>query len=60
MAVIFVGEDLDVLLALSDRIMVLCSGRISGIVDAKSVTKEELGLMMTKHSDNTEDSGNDK
>lgn len=41
-AVVYVGEDLDVLLALSDRIMVLCSGRISGIVDAKSVTKDHF------------------
>ena len=47
-AVIFVGEDLDVLLELCDRIMVINSGNISGIVDAKSVTKEEIGLLMTK------------
>jgi len=47
-AVLFVGEDLDVLLELCDRIMVLCSGRISGIVDAKTATKEELGLLMTE------------
>lgn len=46
-AVVFVGEDLDVLLALSDRILVLCGGKVSGLVDARSVTKEELGLMMT-------------
>ena len=46
-AVIFVGEDLDVLMELSDRIMVLCHGKITGIVDAKSVTKDQIGLMMT-------------
>lgn len=46
-AVIFVGEDLDVLLALSDRIMVISGGKISGIVDARSTTKEEVGLLMT-------------
>ncbi|MCI8331393.1 MAG: ABC transporter ATP-binding protein [Clostridiales bacterium] len=46
-AVLYVGEDLDVLLALCDRIMVLCAGRMTGIVDAKSTTKEELGLLMT-------------
>ena len=46
-AVLYVGEDLDVLLALCDRIMVLCAGQVSGIVDAKSTTKEELGLLMT-------------
>ena len=47
-AVIFVGEDLDVLLELCDRIMVIGSGRITGIVDARSATKEQIGLMMTK------------
>ena len=47
-AVIFVGEDLDVLLALCDRIMVINSGAVTGIVDARSATKEEIGLMMTQ------------
>jgi simple sugar transport system ATP-binding protein len=47
-AIIFVGEDLDVLVELSDRIMVIGSGRITGIVDARSTTKEEIGLLMTK------------
>lgn len=47
-AVIFVGEDLDVLLNLCDRIMVICGGRVSGIVDARNTTKEEIGLLMTK------------
>ena len=46
-AVVFVGEDLDVLLELCDRIMVMCNGRVSGIVDARSATKETLGLLMT-------------
>lgn len=47
-AVICVGEDLDVLLELCDRILVLCGGRISGIVDGRTATKEGVGLMMTK------------
>ncbi len=47
-AVIFVGEDLDVLLDLCDRIMVISSGHISGVVDAKTATKEQIGLLMTK------------
>lgn len=47
-AVIFVGEDLDVLLELCDRILVLCGGKVSGIVDARKTTKEEVGLLMTK------------
>ena len=46
-AVLYIGEDLDVLLELCDRIMVLCGGRVTGIVDAQAVTKEQLGLMMT-------------
>ncbi|MFA7549740.1 MAG: ABC transporter ATP-binding protein [Sedimentibacter sp.] len=45
-AILFIGEDLDVLLELSDRIMVLCHGELMGIVDAKKTTKEEIGLMM--------------
>ncbi|MCD7775115.1 MAG: ABC transporter ATP-binding protein [Clostridiales bacterium] len=47
-AVIFVGEDLDVLIELCDRIMVINSGRVSGIVDGRSADKNEIGLMMTK------------
>jgi len=49
-AILFIGEDLDVLLELSDRIMVLCHGEMKGLVDAKETTKEELGLMMTGRS----------
>ncbi|MBE6789187.1 MAG: ABC transporter ATP-binding protein [Ruminococcaceae bacterium] len=47
-AVIFVGEDLDVLLELCDRILVIGSGCVTGIVDARTATKEEIGLLMTK------------
>jgi simple sugar transport system ATP-binding protein len=46
-AVLYIGEDLDVLLELSDRIMVLCGGHVSGIVDARTATKEQVGLLMT-------------
>ncbi len=46
-AVIFVGEDLDVLLQLSDRIMVLCDGHLSGIVDARQTDKNEVGRLMS-------------
>lgn len=46
-AVIYVGEDLDVLIELADRIMVLCGGKMNGIVDARKTTKEEIGLLMT-------------
>lgn len=47
-AVIFVGEDLDVLLELCDRILVINAGAVTGIVDARSATKEQIGLLMTK------------
>ncbi len=53
-AVVFVGEDLDVLLELCDRIMVICAGKITGIVDGRTVTKEEVGLLMTKTDVNAE------
>ena len=46
-AVFYIGEDLDVLLELCDRIMVICAGEITGIVDARNITKEKIGLMMT-------------
>jgi simple sugar transport system ATP-binding protein len=46
-SVIFVGEDLDVLVALCDRIVVLCAGRVTGVLDGKTATKEEIGLLMT-------------
>ncbi len=52
-AVIFVGEDLDVLIDLCDRILIICGGKISGIVDARNTTKEEIGLLMTKHGGET-------
>ena len=55
-AVIFVGEDLDVLLQLSDKILVLCGGQVSGIVDARKTDKNQVGMMMTRvgGSDNAE------
>ena len=53
-AVIYVGEDLDVLLALCDRILVICDGRVTGLVDARKITKEEVGLLMTKHEEVSE------
>lgn len=46
-AVMYVGEDLDVLLELCDRILVMFDGKVSGIVDARNTTKEEIGLLMT-------------
>lgn len=45
--ILFVGEDLDVMLQLCDKILVLCHGRVTGIVEGAMATKERLGLMMT-------------
>ena len=47
-AVIFVGEDLDVLIELCDRILVIGHGEVTGVVDGRTAKKEEIGLLMTK------------
>ncbi|MBE6913613.1 MAG: ABC transporter ATP-binding protein [Ruminococcaceae bacterium] len=47
-AVVYVGEDLDVLLELCDKILVLCGGKVSGIIDGRGATKRKVGMMMTK------------
>ena len=47
-AVVYVGEDLDVLLELCDRILVLCAGKVSGLIPGRGATKRKVGLMMTK------------
>ena len=52
--ILFVGEDLDVMMALCDKIMVLCHGKVMGLVFADRTTKEELGLMMTGALDLTD------
>ena len=54
-AVIYVGEDLDVLLELADRILVLCGGKVSGIVPGRGATKRDVGLMMTQLGGNKAD-----
>lgn len=55
--ILFVGEDLDVMMALCDKIMVLCHGKLMGVVHAHKATKEQLGLMMTGALDLTEANG---
>jgi simple sugar transport system ATP-binding protein len=50
-AIIYVGEDLDVLIALSDRILVIGDGEVRGLVDARKTTKREIGLLMTKKNE---------
>ncbi|MGI6280354.1 MAG: ABC transporter ATP-binding protein, partial [Acutalibacteraceae bacterium] len=59
-AVIFVGEDLDVLIELCDRIMVIGSGSITGIVDGRTTTKDEIGILMTKSANFAEDKNEGK
>lgn len=59
-AVIFVGEDLDVLIELCDRIMVIGSGRVTGIVDGRNTTKEEIGVLMTKSKSDSEKTGGEQ
>lgn len=54
-AVVYVGEDLDVLLELCDRILVLCGGKVSGIVEGKDATKNQIGMMMTRVGGNGSD-----
>ena len=49
-AILFIGEDLDVLMKLSDKIAVLYSGKIMGICEADKTTKEEIGFMMLGNS----------
>lgn len=46
-AVLYIGEDIDVLIELCDRIMVLCGGKVMGIVEARNAVREKIGLMMT-------------
>ncbi|MDR7522566.1 MAG: ABC transporter ATP-binding protein [Armatimonadota bacterium] len=45
-AILLVSEDLDEILALSDRVAVLFSGEIIGILDAAAADRERIGLMM--------------
>ena len=54
-AIIFVGEDLDVLIELCDRIMVVGSGKVTGIVDGRTADKSQIGLLMTKTQGGTAD-----
>ena len=53
-AVIFVGEDLDVLIELCDEILVINSGTVTGIVEGRGAIKEDIGLLMTKSTEKGE------
>ena len=54
-AVIYVGEDLDVLLELCDRILVLCAGKVNGIVPGRGAKKRDVGMMMTRLGGNSDE-----
>ena len=54
-AVIYVGEDLDVLLELADKILVLCGGKVSGLIPGRGAKKRDVGMMMTKLGGNSAD-----
>ncbi|MDD4688159.1 MAG: ABC transporter ATP-binding protein [Eubacteriales bacterium] len=58
-AVIFVGEDLDVLLELCDKILVIGGGKVADVIDGRTATKEEIGLLMTKstYDENSDENG---
>ncbi|WP_105035763.1 ABC transporter ATP-binding protein [Cryobacterium aureum] len=47
--VLLISEDLDELLGLADRIVVIFSGRLIGEVPAHTASRQELGLLMTGH-----------
>lgn len=53
-AIIYVGEDLDVILALCDRVLVLRDGEIAGIINCRETDKKEIGLLMTKNKNREE------
>ncbi len=55
--VLFIGEDLDVLMELCDRILILCGGRVTGIIHAGEATKEQIGLMMTGYTMDSKEVG---
>ncbi len=59
-AVIFVGEDLDVLVELCDRILVIGSGKVTGVVDGRKATKEQIGYLMTANSGVCDEGGDNQ
>jgi simple sugar transport system ATP-binding protein len=46
-AVLLVSAELEEIMKLSDRILVLYGGRVMGVIDRKDAAVEQLGLMMT-------------
>ncbi len=46
-AVLLVSAELEEVMALADRLLVIRDGKIAGEVDSRSTSVEEIGLMMT-------------
>ncbi len=55
LAILLISEDLDEIMALSDRIAVIYEGQIMGVVDADQATPEQLGLLMAGVREETEE-----
>jgi general nucleoside transport system ATP-binding protein len=53
-AVLLISEDLDEILALSDRIAVIYEGKIIAVLERDEATKEEIGLLMAGVTTSTE------
>ncbi len=57
--VILISFELDEVLALADKIVVMAEGQVTGIRDAKKVTKTELGLLMAGSTKDNKEVVND-
>lgn len=57
--ILFIGEDLDVLRELCDRLMVIHNGEVMDIVDPKTTSKDDIGLLMLGQKNEEEDINND-
>ncbi|EGO65033.1 sugar ABC transporter ATP-binding protein [Acetonema longum] len=47
-SIIMISSEMPELLGMSDRIMVMCEGRITGIIDGKTATEEEIMRLATR------------
>ncbi|WP_296745005.1 ABC transporter ATP-binding protein [Mesorhizobium sp.] len=53
-AVLVISEELDELFEISDRLLVICQGRVSQSLPRSQTTPEEVGLLMTSIAPNDE------
>jgi methyl-galactoside transport system ATP-binding protein len=47
-SIIMISSEMPELLGMSDRIMVMCEGKLTGVIDGKSATEEEIMRLATK------------